>query len=381
MTGRTSERLWPVPAIGIGTPRVESLSSYLVRLSCAHAIPTRVLVAHTFPELLGELGHVVERAAHGRRGVWMNGAGLWARKVSEAFETLTSQEGLRRLTMLPWRGVLFPRSLLAPVRRWCPDCYAEMRRERGECWDLLVWSLAAVRCCARHRKALDDRCPRCGREQPWLSSDTALGRCAVCGEDLATGQPSGCHAEPAPFQVWCADVCGEMLAFGVASEEACDASRLSGAVAGIVDLFDGGNVSAFARRVGVTPNAVRHWRDVGTIHLDLLLVMCGCVGLRPVEPFGDRDLAAVVRFSGSTPAGSAVRGTRWVRRDWDEVGLQFEECVRENPSVPFKEVAATLGVNEALLRERLRDRVSAWAARKRKNPAPPKKAKVQPADS
>ena len=51
---------------------------------------------------------------------------------------LTLQTGLRSLTMLPWQDVLFARSLLAPVRRWCPDCYAEMRREHGECWDPLA---------------------------------------------------------------------------------------------------------------------------------------------------------------------------------------------------------------------------------------------------
>ena len=214
-----------------------------------------------------------------------------------------------------------------------------------------------------------------------MSNDTALGRCAVCGEDLAAGRQSRPGAEPAHFQAWCADACGEMIAFGAAGEAACDAARLSAAVAGLIEFFDGGNVSAFARRVGVTPNAVRHWRAVGTIHLDLLLVMCGSVGLRPVELFGEREPAEVVRFSGPMPAGSALRGTRWVRRDWDEVGLRFEECVRENPSVRLKEVAATLGVNEALLRERLRERVSAWAARKRNDLAPPKKAKVLSANS
>ena len=309
----------------------------------------------------------------------MNGAGLWARKVSEAFGMLTGQAGLHCLTMLSWQNVLSARSLLAPVRRWCPDCYAEMRGEHGEAWDLLVWSLSAVACCGRHGRLVEDRCPRCGRLQPWLSSDTPIGSCALCGHDLTRGMPSASRPAPGPYEIWCAAMCGDMVAQAAAGSPALRASCLAEAVAKLVEFVEGGNVSAFARRVGVTPNTVRHWRKAGTIHLDLLLVMCAGLGLRPFELFGNYDIVELFRARGSTPPGFALRGNRWVRRDWTIVGRRFDDCVRECPSIRFKEIAARLGVNEALLRERLRDQVSAWASGKKRGQGLPKEPKVLPA--
>ena len=372
------ESLLPLPQIGIGTRDCESLSGYLVRLAGAHVVPTRVLTARIFPAVLARLGHVSERAVHGRRGAWMNGTGLWAQAVSDAFSVLTRQPHLARLTMLPWRHVLAPRSFLAPVRRWCPDCYADMRSTHGLCWDALIWSLTPVPCCPRHRRPLATRCPECRRPQPFLSSDTALGWCALCGSDLGRVEAARCGQRVDPYDGWCADACADMVALASRGEAAASPLILKSRMLKIVEVIEGGNVSAFARRVGVTRNAVKHWLRQGTIHLDLLLLMSWCVGLKPADLFTAEDPLEYVGLGRWQRAGIGERGTRWVRRDWNAVCRRFDEIVSTTPAVRLRDVAARLGVDTALLRERFPDRVAAITSRRRSAVSPPKKAKVVP---
>lgn len=368
--------LLPLPPIGIGTRECESLSGYLVRLAGAHVVPTRVLTARVFPAVLSRLGHVSERAVHGRRGAWMNGAGLWAEAVSDAFGALTRQAQLSQLTMLPWRQVLAPRSFLAPVRRWCPDCYAAMRARHGHCWDPLVWSLMPVVCCPRHRRALASSCPACRRQQPFLGSDTALGWCALCGFDLGRVEAARPETSVDPYDGWCADACADLVALGSGGIPAAGPLLLQSRMSGIVELVEGGNLSAFARRVGVTRNAVTHWVRRGTIHLDLLLLASWCVGLKPAELFAAEDPVGKVRPGRWQRSGTGERGTRWARRDWRAVDRRFDDIVRASPAERLGDVAAQLGVDTALLRERCPERVAALTARRRPAPGSAKPAKV-----
>ncbi len=368
--------LLPLPPVGIGTRHCEGLSGYLVRLAGAHVVPARVLTARIFPAALGRLGHVSERAVHGRRGAWMNGTGLWAEAVSEAFGALTRQDDLARLTMLPWRDVLAPRSFLAPVRRWCPDCYADMRARHGWCRDPLVWSLTPVTCCPRHRRALATRCPACRREQPFLGSDTALGWCALCGADLGRAETARGEQELTPYDTWRADACADLVALGSGDKVTPSPLVLQSRMSGIVEIVEGGNVSAFARRVGVTRNAVKHWLRQGTIHLDLLLLASWCVGLQPAELFAAEDPLGNVCLGRWQTSAASERGTRWSRRDWNAVGCRFDEIVRATPHVRLRDVAARLRVDTALLRDRLPDRVAALTSRRRPARGAAKPAKV-----
>ena len=310
------EELWPrgsllpLPPIGIGTRDCESLSGYLVRLAGAHVVPTRVLTARVFPAVLGRLGHVSERAVHGRRGAWMNGTGLWAEAVSVAFGELTRQAPLARLTMLPWRQVLAPRSFLAPVRRWCPACYADMRAEHGHCWDPLVWSLAPVASCPRHRRALVSRCPACGRRQPFLGRDTALGWCALCGVGLGLAEAARARSPVDPNACWRAEACADLVALGSGGAAAASPYLPRSRMAEIVRLVEGGNLPAFVWRVGVTRNAVKQWLRHGTIHLDLLLHASSCVGLKPADLFGTEDPVGKLLQSRRQRSGAGQRGNR-----------------------------------------------------------------------
>ena len=285
MTPWGSGALLPLRPAGVGTVLVEGLSSYVVRLAVAHVVPTRLLVVELFPRSLGCLSR---DAMLGRRGAWLNGMGTTARGVAVALEGLTLQPGLDRLTLWALRRVLPPGRVLSLRRRWCPSCYGEMRRERAECWDPLLWFLAPVLWCPLHRRPLRDACARCGRAQPWLARDTSLGWCAWCGHDLARrggatalvgdGAVSGWPGRDAR---WEARVCADIAAAIGRGAPPVDPAQLTRKVVALAKRHDGGNSFAFARRLGVPLDTPRHWMHSGRPRLDHLLLMGRRLGLHP----------------------------------------------------------------------------------------------------
>ena len=217
----------------------------------------------------------------GRRGVWLNGMGVSARDVACTLETLTLQRDLDRLTLRALRELLPPGRVLALRRRWCPPCYARMRRERGECWDPLLWSLAPAQWCARHRRRLVELCDSCGRAQPWLPRDTALGWCAWCGHDLA-GTGSDAVSRRAGARVrWEAGICADIVAAIGRGVSPVAPVQLTRTIVALAERHDGGNCFPFARRVGVPLDTPRHWMRSGRPRLDHLLLMGRHLGLHP----------------------------------------------------------------------------------------------------
>lgn len=121
---------------------------------------------------------------------------------------------------------------------------------------------------------------------------------------------------------------------------------------------------------------MKHWLRQGTIHLDLLLLVSWCVGLKPVDLFATEDPIGKIRLSRWQRSGASEHGTRWIRRDWIAVDRRFDEIVRAAPALRLRDVAARRGVDTALLRERYPDRVAALTSRRRPVAGAAKTAKV-----
>src|SRR5258707_9156811 len=96
-------RLYHLEPIGIGTPFVESLTSYIVRLAHAHCVEPRMLVVHEILPYLRELGRLVSKP---RSLLMINGMGSLASQWVQAVEELTLCRNLRFLTMLSWANVI-----------------------------------------------------------------------------------------------------------------------------------------------------------------------------------------------------------------------------------------------------------------------------------
>ena len=121
-------RLFHLEPIGVGTPYVESLTSYVSRLALAHSVPPRTLLAI-------EIGPYVKTnylpntrslvAIYGQDSVRaLNGTRRQATQLVQALEALTLRTDLRFLTMLT-QGRSFSSSRIAQT---CPSLVSPLLR-------------------------------------------------------------------------------------------------------------------------------------------------------------------------------------------------------------------------------------------------------------
>lgn len=214
-------RLFHLPPIGLGTRRVESLTSYTSRLAQAHSITAGTLFTRDIAYTI-EHGHVPKGLCTGytatkRAGEGVNNLTPTARAWVHAVGLLTLRRDLLPLTLLHWEGLIHPMGLMRERKAWCPVCYqegqdikderdlreeaeAQERLEAGECsppieesplpgvepYDQLLWTLQDVTCCADHGCRLVSICPHCDEDSPHLGWQARPGYCNSCYEWLGT---------------------------------------------------------------------------------------------------------------------------------------------------------------------------------------------------
>jgi hypothetical protein len=138
-------------------------------------------------------------------------------------EEKTGRRDLRFLTLLTWSEVLPVQQLQKTTRAWCPGCFQDWR-DRGQVfYDPLLWTLAPVTVCGRHKRPLRTICPsfECRRPSPWLGLGyrSRPGHCAHCGSWLGSpGAESGTPEEKRAIEdavrshTWIFDAIGELIA-------------------------------------------------------------------------------------------------------------------------------------------------------------------------
>jgi hypothetical protein len=161
-------RLYSLEPIGIGTPQTESLTSYISRLAEAHSVRVRDLV---IGELLAHIRrpHLADsRHANLLTAFWrsetraLNSTRSLARRMVHGLEEETGRRDLRFLTLLTWTEVLPVHQLQRTTRAWCPGFFQDWRDRGQAIYDPLVWTLAPVTVCARHRRPLRTICVNAG---------------------------------------------------------------------------------------------------------------------------------------------------------------------------------------------------------------------------
>src|SRR5215470_6463846 len=215
---RPHSHLYCLEPIAVGSPMVESLTSYLTRLAEAHSVFPRVLVAKEITPVVDP--HLASRATYRSTGFWkqcpaLNGVTSLAAGMVQALQQLTQRNDLRFLTMLPWKEVLADSRLVRRTRAWCPLCYEEWRVSHQEVYDPLLWALEDITHCLRHGVQLQQHCPNpdCGRMLYPLYSTAQPGYCTWChqwlGQTLSFAQKG---EEDWAWQVWINRAVGELLA-------------------------------------------------------------------------------------------------------------------------------------------------------------------------
>lgn len=245
-------RLYALTPIGRGTPLVEGLLSYVIRLAGAHAVGPRRLVTGALAKACPALdryrrsGPFFKSASRS-----VNGLHRFSEYFVEAVEQLCSV-AVRDLTLLPLRGLLpfNGPGLFAPSPRWCPACYAEMLEAHTDIYQPLAWSFELYRVCAKHGCTLDDRCPACGQCQHCLPSGPMIGFCCHCGQWL--GKRQGPDPPAAPFDLWVAGAIGEIVATLPLLETLATRDRFVSQLGQAVAMFADGSRRSCCMQMGIS---------------------------------------------------------------------------------------------------------------------------------
>jgi hypothetical protein len=351
---------------------VESLTGYLARLATTHGVLVRRLVEAEILPLLGR-SYLLSPEHKGRSSsFWqdsetraLNGTGSLARDLVQVLETLTGRDDLRWLTMRPWAEVVPVKGLLRRQRAWCPACYEEWCQTGAVIYDPLLWTLAPVTACPRHRRHLEQACPHpdCRRPLSLLRPRSRPGSCSACGRWLgrAGEDRSGDELteEELRAQSWVGEAMGELLAGAPRLSTEPTRPRLARVVAIYVAEVAGGNVTRFARELGINMHTVAQWHWGTTLpSLELLLQACYRLGTTPWRVLTD-DLDHLPSSVAARPPLTVVKlvdvppRPRPLRRAFNRAAMQSAlEAVlarEEQPPPPMRQVAKRLGRRHAEL--------------------------------
>ncbi len=366
-------RLYRLEPIGMGTPEVESLSSYLNRLAQAHCVTVSALIAH---ELVPQLGTPASararRAAALVRGVprglgqplaqRIYGLGRTAATWVDGLEGLTGRRDLRFLTLLVWRDVLPDRHLFSPRLRWCPACFDAWLTTGDMLYDPLLWKLNPITTCVRHQRRLRSRCRACQQRPTTFSGRSRPGYCSRCGAWLGTAgradlQPDEQLSEDAwPWQHWVVTNLGQLLQ--AAPRLACPppAETVARAITAYQAQHTAAGGPSLRETLGSTRNRFGKWsRGEARMQIDLLLKFCFHQGISllqflteppPAPPPSPAAASPTPRTRAMGPAGRHPKGTnREALRRALEAAL-----AHEGPPVSLRAMAQRVSLASRTLR-------------------------------
>lgn len=220
-------RLYYLEPIGVGTSYVESLTGYICRLALAHCVSPRTLIRQEILPMSNQSSKnqsCVTKFPSVEFAVNINGRGVVAQKYVQGLKSLTLKGNLQSLTMLAWKWKTLAGGgdPTTHLRAWCPECYQDWRSAQQPMYEPLLWSLAAVTVCPRHRKRLQSKCPHCGQQQRLIAGKMRPGYCSKCQQWL------GCLSDFEPsdeavialeleWHIWVAERIGEVLALASTS--------------------------------------------------------------------------------------------------------------------------------------------------------------------
>ncbi|HDX9529996.1 TPA: helix-turn-helix domain-containing protein [Bacillus thuringiensis] len=170
--------LYGIKPEGEGSVYIESLTSYVVRLSEKHMVKTGDLVSHIIAPQLNK-DYLLNSVSRGGNRFYdgahfLNGFGSNAIDMVRCLEVLTGKNQLLETTLIKLETVLRTRHLIRKHLAWCPHCFKE------KMYYPLVWCLSDYKVCIKHGVTLQENCSHCGKVIPYLHRKSKVGVCPYC---------------------------------------------------------------------------------------------------------------------------------------------------------------------------------------------------------
>ncbi|MDJ0682834.1 MAG: helix-turn-helix domain-containing protein [Xenococcaceae cyanobacterium MO_167.B52] len=277
-------QLYSLAPIGIGTPLIESLTSYIARLALAHCVYPGILMKKIIQSLIDKKYSSSNLyQIYSYTGI-INGTGDMALDIADALAKLTFQNRLQLLNLTSFFELLPSRGLLSKYRSWCPKCYESWKLNRQEIYEPLLWAINAVKVCPIHNIALQELCPYCKKKNYHIAWKTRPGYCSNCGKWLGK-QEKHCSylvnknlEKELNWHLWVANNLSELLVQNSLSHIFFSKEIVSKSLLVYAQKNNEGNIAAFARQLKMPKNTVWLWcKGKNQPSLEMLLRICYCL--------------------------------------------------------------------------------------------------------
>jgi AraC-like DNA-binding protein len=340
-------RLARLEPIGIGTPEVECLTSYIARLAAEHCVSPRKLL---YKEVLAPAGmNTVHYATSSEFSASLiNGMGSLAGLTVDALEQLTIRHDLQYTTTLIWDKVLSTHLLLRTKKAWCPICYEERLSAGRPIYDPLIWAFKIVSLCPRHREPLCQVCPSCRRNLPFITTFSYPGFCSKCKAWLgASLKESNEHCEEdvasaVKKQISAAHTIGELLSCAVNFVSAPVLHDFTANLSKYVNQRASNSINLFSDLVSIWSGTVRRLLLGETkLSLKMLCLLCSGLNVSPQDLLSNRGNDAMLEkrhlmLESDIPLPKQVT-------PWDEVESALCTALEETPPPSMEAVARRMG--------------------------------------
>ena len=360
-------RLYRLEPIGIATPYVESLTSYITRLAGEHCLTLKALV---MGEIFPSQGKVMTKLDHYRQvsqlwasdGPYLNGVSSIASSWVEMMQSLTLCDGLRFLTMLTWVEVTAGSTLVRQKKAWCPKCYNEWQQVHHPLYEPLLWALLSVKVCQRHRQHLVTRCQYCQAELRFLSQFARQGYCTRCTRWL--GCISGLEeagniaidADDFEKQCWIAERVGDLLAAAPKLLMAPTKEQMVTNLSQYTNQY--GSVSTLAHMMNVTPGWLwKYLHGDGLPYFNYLLQLCYTLSIPPLEFLTESSLSSqgfLLSPVKDLPALTRSKAKKITAHDVQHMRQVLEMVLAREETASYlslNEIAKCLGCGVKILRK------------------------------
>lgn len=350
----TCSRLYSIEPIGIGTPMVESLTSYIVRLASAHCVTIGALVSLEIAPLIKK-DYLLDLSATGLSSPFIlqsrtvNGLGITAAEWVNALQSLTLQEQLRFTTMLPLRELIPNNKLFRKFRAWCPHCYEECYQAGEPIYDPLLWALSVTTACPKHKRILMHRCIHCNKQIPLLPRNIRPGFCPTCKLWLGiTGKNFSSQDRPLDddhlrWQTWVYDHLGTLLASAPQSFSLFRREAISNLIFTCVQKWARGDLNAFVHQFRSFNNrTMKSWMNGQTLpELSGMMDLCYQTNISMKDVLLGKIESDAFSSNIGTVRKSRSRYMSTTELELMEVALR--SMLNENPPFSTNEASKRLG--------------------------------------
>ncbi len=337
-------RLYHLEPIGIDTPYIESLTSYIVRLAREHHISVFDLaLLEVFP-LFSDAHRPHQRYVRIEHTI--NGASPLTHEWVAALKVLTSRDDLEYLTFVSWSDIIA--GSLRSEKAWCPICYNEQRSSHSKIYDPLLWSVKDISICPVHRQPLSSSCPNCLRTITHLTSLARPGYCSYCQGWLGGDNDSqGILNDDWAWQHWSASSLGELIAAAPTLGRSPRKETFVNAMSAYLALAQEKNLSKLARKFYVSARLLRRWQSGQKVpRLSSVLKICFYAKINLLEFLLGRVALPEIDQEASGLTGTAEPAKRHLSIFTKEaIHQDFEIFIlaRSMIGAPLSDVARKLG--------------------------------------